>query len=248
MKLTEAIEIRRSRRKYLGTSIDPGIASKLRELIAEYNMVGGIRMELVLDNGEAFRGFRKSYGMFSGVNDYVALIADKDDSTAIEKLGYYGELLVLHTTAMGLGSCWVGMGGDRDFQISDNETLVCTIILGNTNEKDSLKEKLIRGIAHRKTKSAKEMSAIDGPVPGWFMQGMKAVEKAPSAMNGQPVTFSYKAGKITASVKTGSSGFAKFVSGLLDLDLGIAKLHFELGAGGGTWEWGNDGEFVRQSS
>jgi len=250
MTVTEAIEARRSRRKYLGTPIDPGVVSGLLELIAEYRKAGSVRMELVVNNGEAFRGFRKSYGMFSGVNDYIGLIADPGDGTAMERIGYYGELLVLHATAMGLGSCWVGAGGDRfdmPFRVSDGETLACTIILGNTDERDSFKERLIRGIAHRKTKTAREMSEGDDPFPDWFARGMKAVEKAPSAMNRQPVVFSHKAGKVTASVKTGSPGLAKLAPNLLGLDFGIAKLHFELGAGGGKWAWGNGGEFVRNA-
>ena len=249
MNLTQAIEARRSRRRYLGTPIDLGIVSKLRELAAEYGRTGNIRMELVTDNGEAFNGFRKSYGMFSGVNDYLGLVANKEDGTAAERIGYYGEMFMLHTTAMGLGSCWVGMGGDRadmPFSLAENEEVVCTIILGNTAEKDSLKERLIRGITHRKTKAAKEMFAGNGPVPDWFMDGMKAVEKAPSAMNRQPVMFSYNAGKVSAWVKAKDDS-ARLPS-LLGLDFGIAKLHFEIGAGGGKWAWGNNAEFTRQGS
>jgi len=64
MTVTEATEIRRSRRKYLGTPIDPDVVSRLRELIAEYCKVGGIRMELVVNNGEAFKGFRKLRHVF----------------------------------------------------------------------------------------------------------------------------------------------------------------------------------------
>ncbi|MFC2347211.1 MAG: nitroreductase, partial [Scardovia wiggsiae] len=29
-------------------------------------------------------------------------------------------------------------------------------------------------------------------------------------------------------------------------DLGIAKLHFQIGAGGGSWEWGDRGTFSRR--
>jgi len=32
---------------------------------------------------------------------------------------------------------------------------------------------------------------------------------------------------------------------MLAIDFGIAKLHFEIGAGGGKWSWGNNGEFIR---
>ena len=91
-------------------------------------------------------------------------------------------------------------------------------------------------MTHRKTKTAEELFETDTPVPGWFKSGIAAVQKAPSAVNRQPVTFKYKNDTVTASVKDIS------ISGMA-LDLGIAKLHFELGAGGGTWCWGNGAEF-----
>jgi hypothetical protein len=52
--------------------------------------------------------------------------------------------------------------------------------------------------------------------------------------------FRYKKdGVISASVEDiTKEGFA--------LDLCIAKLHFELGAGGGTWEFGNDAGFNKE--
>ena len=66
---------------------------------------------------------------------------------------------------------------------------------------------------------------------------MAAVQRAPSAMNKQPVMFSYEDGRVRASV----SDTTKYLVGF---DLGIAKLHFELGSGGGAWEWGSGAEFV----
>jgi nitroreductase len=244
MNLEKAIEIRRSRRKYANTPIEPQTVIKLRELIAEYSETADLHIELVLNNGKAFNGLRKSYGMFSGVNDYLGLIAAKGDTAAAERLGYYGELLMLHAVTMGLGTCWVAGSfsrSDMPFSLSDNESLVCTVVVGNVADDDSFKEKMIRNMTHRKTKSAEEMYTADSPVPDWFTQGMKAVEKAPSAVNRQPVLFSYKDSKVSAVVKNiGESSNA--------LDFGIAKLHFEIGAGGGKWAWGNDGEFTRQSS
>jgi nitroreductase len=241
MTLEQAIDIRRSRRKYLGTPIAPLIITKLQELIAEYNKEAGIRMEFVENNGRAFNGLSKSFGMLSGVNDYVCLISDKNDQTAVERLGYYGELLLLHAVMMGLGTCWVGGTFSRSeipFSLSDNESIVCTIVLGNTDENDSFKEKLVRNLTHRKTKTAEEMFSADSPVPDWFMRGMYAVQKAPSAINRQPVMFSYNDGKVSASVKD-------ITNVLSALDFGIVKLHFEIGCGGGKWEWGNGGEFVK---
>jgi len=241
MTITDAIKIRCSRRKFKGTLIEPHVVSELKNLINKYNNTGNVRMELVINNGKAFNGFTKSYGMFSGVNDYIGLIADKNDFAAAERLGYYGELMVLHATAMGLSSCWVGgvfSRSDMPFSLFGDESVICAIIVGDSAEKESFKERLIKGIAHRKSKTASDMFTSDSPVPNWFMSGMEAVEKAPSAMHRQPVMFSYKDGKISASVKDISAS-------MMAIDFGIAKLHFELGAGGGTWEWGNNGEFTK---
>jgi hypothetical protein len=232
-----------SRRKYTNSPIDFTVVSKLKGLIDKYGNMAGMRMELVLNNGKAFNGFRKSYGMFSGVNDYVGLIADVHDKTAAERLGYYGELLVLNAVTMGLGTCWVGgtfSRPDMPFALSDDETLICAIVIGNTDKDDSFKEKLIRNITHRKSKTAEEMYKSDSPVPDWFLSGMEAVQKAPSAVNRQPVMFSYNAGVASASVKNISDNSVA-------LDFGIAKLHFEIGAGGGDWNWENKAVFIRKS-
>lgn len=52
--------------------------------------------------------------------------------------------------------------------------------------------------------------------------------------------FSYKNGKVSAEISNISdSAYA--------LDFGIAKLHFEIGSGGGKWNWGNNSEFVYEN-
>jgi len=241
MTLLQAIDIRRSRRKYFPEPLEAKVIEKLQSLIAEYNQQKGFRIELVLDNGDAFDGLSKSYGMFSGVRHYIGLIANTNDSTSAERLGYYGELLVLHATALGLGSCWVaGSYSPKDcpFTLADGEKVICVITIGRVAQAESMRERFIRGIAHRKSKSAEDMYTADGAVPDWFSAGMLAVQKAPSAVNRQPVMFEYKDGKVSASVD-------KYDSPMMGLDFGIAKAHFELGAGGGTWQWGNGGGFTR---
>ena len=238
MTLVEAIEIRRSRRKYVSMDIDQKAVEKLQKLIDEYNKITGFSIGLVLNNGEAFNKITKTYGMFSGVNHYIGLISDSNDPNSAEKIGYYGELLILHATTLGLGTCWVGGAFDKEsmpFKLANNEQIQCAIIIGNTQDTLSFREKLMHGVTHRKIKSATDMYTSDAPVPDWFESGMQAVTKAPSAVNSQPVTFTYIAGKVTAEVK-----------GAQAVDLGIAKLHFELGAGGGTWKWGNSTEFVKK--
>ena len=237
--LGEAIAIRRSRRTYDPTPIDPEIADKLQQLIARYAEEAGVRMELVLDNGTAFEGLRRSYGMFSGVRHYLGLIEDKRDPHSAEKLGYYGELLLLHAVTMGLAGCWVAGSYDRKacpVILQEHEALICVIVLGNTSQDQSGREKLIYNFIHRKTRSIEEMYIADTDVPDWFIAAMEAVKRAPSAINRQPVKFSYKEERVSAWVE-------RKPDDMLALDFGIAKCHFAIGAGKGTWAWGNHAEF-----
>ncbi|MCL2826707.1 MAG: hypothetical protein FWD72_04815, partial [Eggerthellaceae bacterium] len=208
MDLLEAIELRCSRRSYLPEALEGGSVEVLRGLIEEYNQVDGVDMRLVLDNGAAFAGLRRSYGMFSGVQNYIGLIDKAEDvagrpkmrpSISTEKMGYYGELLVLNATALGLGTCWVAGSFDRKlcpFTLEPGEEVTCCITVGAVADDLTSKERFIRGIVHRKTKSAEEMLAGDAPFPDWVMGGMRAVQKAPSAANRQPVRFTYRDGQV----------------------------------------------------
>jgi len=239
MDLAAAIDVRTSRRRYLPTPVDAETRERLDALAAELSGLGPIKVEPVWNNGVAFAGFTKSYGMFNGVINYLALLAP-DDEIAGEQLGYYGETMVLAATELGLGTCWVGGSFSRSdipFQPDAGDVLYCVIALGNVSDDVSLKERILRSAVHRKTKTVEEMYDADGPVPDWFEAGMIAVQKAPSAVNRQPVKFHFRDGKVTATTDNLDDRMRR-------LDFGIAKRHFEIGAGGGTWAWGNGGEFT----
>jgi len=248
MTLREAIEQRRSRRKYQTTPLDSTTTDRLLGLIAEYNKIDGVDMRLVLNDGSAFAGLRKNYGMLAGVRNYIGLvdrIVDPDNPTKYrasentEKMGYYGELVVLHAVMLGLGTCWVGGSFDRKscpFDLVSGEMVASTITIGPVSEEMNLREKIIRSATHRKTKMIEEMYVSDVLAPDWFINGMRAVQRAPSAVNRQPVLFSYRKGEITAAVSNPSDIGMAF-------DLGIAKLHFEIGVGSGTWDFGNGAVF-----
>jgi len=240
MTLQEAINIRTSRRTYIEAPLEQEQIEKLQKLIDEYNKIGGFRIELVMNNGEAFKGFTSSYGLLTGVNHYLGFIVEEDAPDIDEKIGYYGELIILHLTIMRLGTCWIGGSFRKSktpFKLDTNERLACLITVGKVEDEPRGREAFIYKLIHRKTKGISEMFRSDGAEPTWFLSGMEAVAKAPSALNKQPVMFHYENGRVTAAINSK----IKYVPGL---DLGIAKLHFELGAGGGTWKWGNGGEFV----
>jgi hypothetical protein len=237
----EAIDLRHSRRSYLNAPISMDKITALKEFINQYNHCSQLSIQLVEQGQAAFQGFSLGYGMFRGVQSYFAMIGNEGDVYLKEKVGYYGELLVLEATKLGLGTCWVGGTFNRNHcpcRISEDETLVCLITVGNVAEKKDLKEKTIYHFTHRKTKSLEELYVADSAVPDWFIEGIKAVQKAPSAMNRQPVAFTMKHGIVTAGVSDTKSHQG--------IDLGIAKVHFELAAGG-RFKLGNYAPFVRNT-
>ncbi|MDF2944149.1 MAG: Nitroreductase family protein [Herbinix sp.] len=235
----EAIELRQSRRGYLGTPIPIESIKQLQTSIEQYNKTSGLSIQWIEDGRAAFQGFSMGYGMFSGVRSYLALVGKTTDVNLKEKAGYYGELLVLEATKLGLGTCWVGGTFNRNqcpAKVREDETLISLIIIGNVAEKKGFKENAIYKLAHRGTKSLVELYTSETQVPDWFSEGMKAVQKAPSAINQQPVQFTYRDGFVTAEVK--------HTDNHQPIDLGIAKLHFEIGAGG-KFELGNKASFKK---
>lgn len=224
----KAIDERCSRRTYINKEIELEKVNLLQNRIKELNEMSGLNLQLQLNGPELFKGFSSSYGMLKGVQAYFALVGVKDDQDLLEKVGYFGEILTLEATALGLGTCWIGGTYDRKLcekliDLNENEELVAIIAVGYTPVDKTLKEKMISTLSHRKTKTVEQMYSSTGSVPNEFIDGMKAVQKAPSALNKQPIKFHYANGVVTTSILN-SLGYE-------NIDLGIAKLHFEIGTG-----------------
>ena len=219
MELMEAIEARHSVRSYSDKPIEPEKKQALLDKIDEINKESGLHFQLISDEPKAFDSFMAHYGKFSGVTNYFALIGKKGADLS-EKCGYYGEQLVLLAQQLGLNTCWVAMSYSKvksAYQINTGEKLAIVISLGYGNT---------QGKAH-KSKEPAEVSKADEPAP-WFTKGVEAALLAPTAMNQQKFSFEKKGDKVSASAGTG------FYS---KVDLGIAKLHFEIGAGTENFKW-----------
>ena len=65
-------------------------------------------------------------------------------------------------------------------------------------------------------------------MPDWFKNGMEAVLLAPTAMNQQKFLFTLNGNQVSAKAGIG------FYS---QIDLGIVKYHFEVGAGKSYFDW-----------
>ncbi len=224
MTTLEAAAIRISRRSYIPELISPEKKTILNRIIEDICLRSGLNIKL-MEDGESCFSLIKSYGMFSGVKSYFALAGKSNDPYLREKIGYYGEELVLEATKLGLGTCWVGGSYDKSssfFKPNCDESFVCVISVGETGKK-TVKEKALEKAIKTKRKSSAEMSKVIGEAPEWFFKGVECAANAPSARNKQPIVFEYTDGK--------ASAFSTANAGYNQIDLGIAEYHFELASG-----------------
>ena len=103
--MLSAIENRASRRKFENEPITDWEKENIISIINHLNEVSGLTMEFMEDGSVAFGKLSKSYGLFTSVRSLVLMKGNKDDKDLDEKIGYYGEELVLHITNLGLGTC-----------------------------------------------------------------------------------------------------------------------------------------------
>lgn len=222
MTLQEAILARHSVRAYQDKSLREETVSILNDKIKECNEQGGLHIQLVQHEPRAFQGRLAKYGKFSGVSNYLVMAGHKSD-TLDERIGYYGEKIVLLAQTLGLNTCWVGLSYSKvpgTYTLYDGEKISCYIALGHG---------VTQGTSH-KIKTVEQVSNASPATPSWFRAGVEAALLAPTAVNQQKFHFEFittAAGnkpQVKASRQFSLVGYTK-------LDLGIAKCHFEIGAG-----------------
>lgn len=215
-----AMEKRHSVRSYLAKPIDAAELSALSASIKQYNRESGLRIQLVTNEAKAFSGFMAHYGNFSGVRNYIALVAPKIENRE-SVAGYYGEKLVLEAQALGLSTCWVALTYRKHkcpIIINPDDKLICVIAVGYG---------VSPGRAH-KCRAAEDVSNLTATSPDWFRAGVAAALLAPTAINQQSFFLTQEENTVTLANKGGPCS---------KIDLGIVKLHFELGAGTENFSW-----------
>ncbi len=260
--LLDAVNVRITTRMYEDEKIDSDLSRQLRQNIDAVNLISGLHMQLIENCPQVFAR-ANAEGHFRNAQNFIALIGPAGSDEAREAAGYYGERLVLSAVLMGLQTGWVAGSWDkaeaeRCCDISDNEELYLGIVIGYQEEysalmEESYEQRCETQRTHRPSKSADELFTVKAAAgtasagtaavpPQWFMDGVAAAAKAPSAMNRQPAMFSYDPGSGSVEAYIGGRDSTMFAY----TDLGIAKLHFQIGAGGGSWEWGDRGTFSQR--
>lgn len=221
MTQLEAIQARHSVRKYSEQPIEESKLAQLREEIQKCNAEAGIHIQLVVEEPKAFSTGVFKYGAFSGVRNYLVLAGKKE---AEERIGYYGEHIVLLAQTLGLNTCWVALTYKKipgTFTLEEGERVHCVIALGYG---------VIQGVQHP-MKSVEKFYESEGVPPEWFLNGVKAALLAPTAVNQQKFKFVLQdRNKVQAKTLFSLAGYTK-------IDLGIVKYHFEMGAGKEHFTW-----------
>ena len=215
------VRTRHSVRKYLEKEIEQNKVDKLYETIKECNQEAELNIQLILDNSDVFDKFILHYGKIQNAKNYIAMIGNSNDKLLDEKVGYYGEKIVLTAQEMGLNTCWVAGTFNKKYvnaEIKDNEKLICVIAIGYGE---------YQGNSH-KSKTFEEVS-ISKDVPEWYKRGIEFALLAPTALNEQKFKFELIEGSRVRLTAPGGR--------MTRIDLGIVKYHFELGADVQNFKW-----------
>lgn len=210
----EAVRERHSVRSYRDKKIESEKIKELNALISECNSEGGLHIQLIEDAGSTFNRLLNKFMGLGSAPSVIACIG-KDDDTLDERIGYYGQKIVLHAQMMGLNTCWAGTFNRNNVtaEVKDGERLVIVIAVGYG----------VNGGRQRKSKTADQV--VQGGIqdkPEWFRKGVEAALLAPTAVNQQ---------KFEIVLDDDDSILIIDKGGVLShVDKGIVKYNFEIGA------------------
>ena len=227
MTIQEAIEARHSVRAYKDQPLSEEIVKVLEDEIVKLNNEGQLHIQLICNEPKAFQGTMAKYGKFRNANNYLVMAGKRADDLD-ERIGYYGEHIVLLAQTLGLNTCWVGLSYSKvpgTYVLDEGEKIACYIAIGYGET---------QGSGH-KIKTVEQVSNASDITPSWFKKGIEAALLAPTAVNQQKFSFEYVGMSNNRHQVRAKKGFSMI--GYTQMDLGIAKYHFEVGAGKVNFEW-----------
>ena len=227
MTIQEAIEARHSVRAYKDLPLSEEIVKLLEDELVKLNNEGQLHIQLICNEPKAFQGTMAKYGKFRNVNNYLVMAGKKAEDLD-ERIGYYGEHIVLLAQTLGLNTCWVGLSYSKvpgTYVLEEGEKIACYIAIGYGET---------QGVGH-KIKTVEQVSNASDITPLWFKKGVEAALLAPTAVNQQKFSFEHVGVKNNCHLIRAKKGFSMI--GYTKMDLGIAKYHFEIGAGDVNFEW-----------
>ena len=215
MTLLEAIDARHSVRAYLDRPISGEIREQLDACVSECNRASGLDISIRYDDPSGFDSALARYGRFRNVANYIVLAGVKGADFEFD-CGYYGEKIALRAQQLGLNTCWAALTFNKRkvrTLLNKGEALCMVIALGYGQTQGN----------PRRSKALRDVTEGTGERPEWFLNGVEAALKAPTAVNQQKFCFSLAGGEPVVKVK----GFGSYTR----VDLGIVACHFEAASG-----------------
>lgn len=213
MSYIDAIKDRHSVRNYRPDRIEASKVQKIQQMIDEVNNEGNLHLQFIENAGNTYN---KLLNRAMGLGSAPSVIAcvGADDETLDQRVGYFGERLVLELQEMGLNTCWAGTFNRKTIpaDISEGERLVISIAVGYGKD---------HGKPH-KSKSAEQVIVAEGERPYWFNRGVEMALLAPTAVNQQKFQIRLNADNSVDIVDKGGV--------FSQVDVGIVMHHFEIGS------------------
>lgn len=203
-----------------------------------------------------------TYGIIKGTPGFVigAVLPAQND---LEDFGYLLEDIVLMSSRLGLGTCWLGgfftrSSFARKIDLHNNEMIPSVISIGYPAQELRLVDLAVRASAGSNRRFPWDRLFFDGgfhkPLTvdsaGHFAEALEMVRLGPSASNRQPWRI-VRVGSAWHFYLQRTPGYGKGLVGLLKLadlqrvDIGIAMCHFELSLNfrgvSGSWQVQNPG-------
>lgn len=172
MGMMDTIRARHSVREYDGRNPEGEELAALQRAVEECVRESGLNIQLVLNNPETFQVVAR-FGVIHGAVANIAFVTkDKKDD---EKIGYWGQRIVLAAQEAGLNTCWVALcsrAKNKAVRAADERVrLVIAVGYGTTQGRV------------RKTKSAQDLSTVEcESTPAWFEVALEAAQLAPTAV------------------------------------------------------------------
>ena len=252
-QIEEAIKKRVSVRTYSEQEITEETKREIGDYINTLSNPFGVKVNFKLIESDAASGSEKlgTYGIIKGAKNYIGSTVG-DEAFAFEALGFEFEKLILHLTAQGLGTCWLGGTFNRgafEKAMELKEGVIFPIVspFGFPAKKKSLADSMLRSVSKGDSRKSwselffnKDFSApLSAEAAGDYYLPLEMVKLAPSASNKQPWRI-IKDENTYHFCEYKTPGYSKaFSYDIQRIDMGIAACHFQLTA----LEKGLKGEF-----
>ena len=213
MSDNEAILARHSVRNYTPKRIEAEKIALIKAKIEKYNRDANLHLQFIENAGNTYNKLlNKASGLGSAPSVIACVGADSYDLE--ERIGYYGEKLVLFMQKLGLNTCWAGTFSKKNINaaVDNGERLVISIAVGYGAD---------QGKPH-KSKTYEQVTEGKKSRPQWFENGVKMALLAPTAINQQKFSIRINDDDTVDFLDKGGP-FSK-------VDIGIVKYHFEIGA------------------